>query len=236
MPQDLRVIDPFDLRLEDDKFLQKISVWISDNFEIPKIKIGRIQKESLKVYLKFIQNPDMAKNAIKFVIKHELGHVANNHGEKKLLFYLKSIGVCVSFSVIAVIILAVVIPLSISTSIFVVFIAGIISSIATCKIGGIFISLQHEREADAFAIKEDRSAADGGIYFFEVIKNHFKSFRERKDLSLKEKVLSKIAFAPDGDSRFDFHHPHESERIRSIRQSIKGSSLYDLSRYSFTTY
>lgn len=223
IPQDLRITNPSDPRLEDDKFVQKISDWISDRFEIPRAKISRLQKEGLKVYLKFIQNPETAKKAIKFIIKHELGHVANNHGEHYLRFYFKSIGVCLSFSIIATIILAFVLPVSVFSFLITVLVASNISSFALCKIGGIFIALQHEREADAFAIQNDRSAADGGIYYFELVKSHFKALRERTDLSLKERMLSKLYFSSDGDSRLDLYHPSESERIKTIKHMMNGS-------------
>lgn len=47
-------------------------------------KIDDLDLASFKLFLKFIQNKEKAKQAIKYIILHELGHIYHKHGPKRL--------------------------------------------------------------------------------------------------------------------------------------------------------
>lgn len=78
IPLEIRPKNWGDPRLCDLKFLQKLSDWIGDKFNIPKQKVSFLESAAAKTIIKLKQDPQGIK-ALRAGIAHELGHVALGH-------------------------------------------------------------------------------------------------------------------------------------------------------------
>lgn len=131
---------PDDPNLEDDLLLQQFADNIAKEFhdKTTSTKISWKDRMSLRMYLETVKNSDKAKQALTFILLHEIGH-AENHHQKRKLAYVNKLS---QFKYTLINILTL----------------GIFKRAALD-----LQSRKHEAEADAFGFPE----AEGGIYLFK---------------------------------------------------------------------
>lgn len=82
-----------DPELRDLKKLQEFVDRVSDAFFLNKKKVTLFDSYRLSLYLKFLEDPERAKKALKFTLGHELGHLFYHHvpSKKTTLFKIMNI-------------------------------------------------------------------------------------------------------------------------------------------------
>lgn len=80
IPADIRPTSWEDPRLCDLKFLQTLSDWIAEEYQLPKQTVSFIEAAAAKTILKLKADPQGMK-ALRTGLVHELGHVALKHSE-----------------------------------------------------------------------------------------------------------------------------------------------------------
>lgn len=137
-PADLQVTSSKDPRLNDIKFVQKLASWA---YGVEK-KVSIKDRVALKIHFKFLENLELAKSGVKFIISHELGHIHYGHSlDKNEMSKL--------FKIINV------------------FSLGLFSLFYK-----IYISRKREREADIFSCTTNPAEKKGGLYLFKILKKN----------------------------------------------------------------
>ncbi len=194
IPPEFRVTDIDDPRLKEKQFIKKYSEWVYDKLAMP-----RGEKLSDEVGLKgnklLFENRSLAKDAIKFALLHELGHVYHDDMGKmtqmlpiiqNIISCLIPIGATIGLcSVLPGLLLVVVIPVSIPF----IFVASCVNRIFIGLLIRRFYVLPFEKRADDFAVKHGPDTLDGFIHMCKVWqqinKMSYESAKEDYDLVLK---------------------------------------------------
>lgn len=219
IPERFRFANINDPRLNNAALLQDYSDWLHDTLEIPRSQYSA-DKDLLQSNLVFMQDREKAKEAIKFVLLHELGHIHHNdYNLDRILFALSGI---MSISWPICVALALSWPLSISIS-FVLgaaslsfFVLGLIQSGPLARF--------YEYRADLFAAQHCSASIEGGIYFFRASIEDNKRMRqillnaiERRNYLERtlKKCLIDIVYSPEGE-RLVRRHPSLFNRIAAL--------------------
>ena len=153
------------------------------------------------------------KDAYHFVLKHEIGHIKDNHVfTEPIVFAICSIAAGIFFVYLAP---ASTLPLFL----FAVKLIGITCTILTIhKIAIIIFSQYCEREADDFAIAEssDEELKGGRRFFLSSLEQNLEY---RKTIKT---IWNKIFTSSTGELRFGISsHPSFSSRIKKIEDALK---------------
>ncbi len=184
------------------------------------------QCEMFRLYLETFTKlqPEEIKKWYDFLLFHELGHIALEHGPSSLEpFYRKKAFV---IGLLAILFTAgFFFPLGILLT------AGAALLLALYAIGGYLIirhQLRKEKEADLFSAETSSDHAQGGEIFFRSMQEHLKTRRCAKDIPWYAKAL----ISSSGDLRTEaFHHGTATKRLRAIRKAApqtfsgRGTSL-----------
>lgn len=77
-PPHLRIKDPNDPKLDDPVFLKQLA----DLFWGPGVSFTKRGVENFRWYLRFMQDPEMAKRGFNFILHHEIAHIFHHHVEE----------------------------------------------------------------------------------------------------------------------------------------------------------
>lgn len=206
VPQSIRFDGPKDPSLSDLKKVQEFTNWACRHLNLPRINVSFYHRDVLKLYLKFMQDPEKAKKALMFIFAHELGHIHYNHFHTALNHLYGAL--IAGFGITTYATRSLSIPFILRIPLICV--AGIISSLALFKIGHSYSSRKAEQEADTFAAQNSSDRIEGGIYLFKVLLDHQKQLK-------KENFFYNIVFSSDGCNRLLYlSHPSEQFRIRNL--------------------
>jgi Zn-dependent protease with chaperone function len=206
-PAHLQVKDLNDPRLDDPKFFEQVADWISEVFLLPRSKVSWMDKHTFKLYLRLMENPEMATKALHFIYLHELGHILRHHDEQpctnsesffyKLMLFLTAVIIWVHE------------PWGQS-------IEKWTNSMATKKL---------EREADKIAVVHSKDV-EGAAYLLRTMQAQ--NTQTRSDPTTPK--LVKLFLTPSGDSiPLILSHQLNSNRIASIRSDFAEASSLELS-------
>ena len=213
IPQKFRFSDINDPRLADQELIKQYAAWISAQTGIPTLENPPDPAE-FQLNLLFFANQKMAKQAIKFTLMHELGHIHHNDARNIAiartlsLFISLSWPICVAIALTCPIILAV--PFVITASCVSYKVLTYLRSIYAKKL---------EFKADAFAAQYSPDSVEGGIYFLNACTegNLFNMLNSLSSDSLNklrqcglERLRSSISHTPTND------HPSDADRIAAL--------------------
>jgi Peptidase family M48 len=239
IPERFRFNGPDDSRLNDQQLVKDYFNWICEKLEIPApirswdgesaekhYHENHYNAELIRSNLQFLQDPENAKKAIKFILLHELGHVHHNDImiEQIVLILINTVSVSWPICV------AIALSWSFAFSIPFVLTAALVSNWGFKIINQFSLYRDHERRADAFAANSDFNAIDGGIYLFKTVLNQNKEKREKRRVELETGNLSPILkslflclnelpFSPEGNHKQDFKHPALTSRISALESA-----------------
>ena len=141
---------PDDETLDDTEKLQKFANKLANLCQIDEKPVTWQDRMYLRMYLDATKgknaSPEKAKNAIFFIIAHEIGHVHSHHAERRLKTNKKLSER--KYTLINLVTF------------------GIFKNIAKS-----LQSRKHEKEADAIAFNMSDDSAHGGIHLFETVHN-----------------------------------------------------------------
>jgi peptidase M48-like protein len=211
IPEEFRISGLSDPRLQSDDFIQKVADWTYKFFgKQVKKPLTLLEKETLKIFLLYIQDPEQSENAKEFVLAHEIGHLFHQHGEgAPELFSLATL-----FKATSLILLV-----SLATLLCPVqFLWAVLGISAALTAGFVMLLIREmhrsrsfEKEADLVAAKFSERARRGGIYLFETFIKGQKQSRDRH-------MGLRFLFSADGNNRaLYFTHPSETERIGYLK-------------------
>jgi len=211
IPDKLKIKGIDDPRLQSDSYLQEVAHSTQEFMGLPKSSLNFIDKETLRVFLKYISDPVLSEKAKEFVLSHEVSHIHHEHSSKHPTF-VKSLG----FASVLIIAASLTAILGFSVPFFIVFAsaaAAFVTTIALIKIYERSQSHAREKEADLTALKASPQSREGGIYLFETFQKHQQQAR-------KNNFLSKLIYSPSGNNRLlTLTHPTESDRIRYLKNA-----------------
>lgn len=145
-----------DPNFEDIDQLQSFSDDICRRFDFVPKKVDYKDRVCVGLFLKLMEDPEKAKNALKFNLLHELGHIQHNHFDKiqRMKKQINSVG------------------------------SHTIDFFSLGAFSVFYSSYTHkalEKEADEFAcLYGGQEAREGGAYLFNTIRKYrFKDARER---------------------------------------------------------
>ncbi len=211
-------LQEFDQKASDDPlFLQRLSDRLHQIFRQSPTSITQEQREYLRLMIRYItEDSKLAKQGMRFVMLHELGHLYHQHSTYKQR-WINITGV--AFGALGMM-TGLTYRASYTDMIFLLILA-VVATKAMERIAKILHSRNSETEADLVAIsklKKGKKVREGGIYLFNILRKHQISLRQSPHLPFKERVLFKLAFTPKGNNRFlYFTHPSETERIQNIK-------------------
>lgn len=217
-PPHLRISSLNDPKLEQDNYFEEVAEWLYQTFpQIQKKKIGWKDKEAFKLYIRFMQNPDMARRGFNFCMHHETAHIFHNHKTPTAFYMILSVVLAIIMGICASFILAMIHVIFLSITI----------SLLSYHVLNIFHSRSQEKEADSTAIKITRDA-DGAAYLFQQIQEQQKEIKKRKDVPFYVKWL---IISSGDDLTMALTHDLESRRIACIRKEMSQGSMSDCSYY-----
>ncbi len=200
IPHEFRFTGVDDPRLNDQNLLNSYSNWLYDKLGLPitipvinlffaTVSLVRpmMSRDFVKAQLLFLQDKEKAKEALKFVLMHELGHYHNNDSKsRRIALYLEGV-VSISWPILV----ALALSWPIAWAIPFVLTAAAASYFALSRLIAIVAWRSLERKADAFAAEHLPESIDGRIHYL------------------------KIRLEAFGD-RFDLEHPSLSKRIAAM--------------------
>lgn len=205
IPEQFRFSDINDPRLNDSALLEQYSDWLCDKMSMPRHDC--IDKEMIQGNLLFMQDRQKAKEACKFLLMHELGHIHNRDRMVNLIQWGSSLVISLSWPI------GVAIALGWPMMPFVIIAAA--TSFTFLRVIGILLHRNRESNADAFAAKHCPDAIDGGIHFFQTSLKEDELILEKELSENNERGLSflnpLIRF-----NLYDKYHPSFSSRIAAM--------------------
>jgi hypothetical protein len=218
LPAQLRLNGWDDPRLESDEYLEQAARWTKRFLGLEREKLDLMKKEALKIFLKFINDPELSEKAKEFILNHEIAHIFYDHRsyaniQSNIRHSLRSKKTLTAMGLIILTSLCLFARTSLSpylilpsrTTIFV-------SLLAMQVISQIRLSHKEERGADLLAAKISKDIAQGGAYLFKVFKEHQKKARHRHP-------FLRLVYSPSGNNRaLYFTHPSEKERLHYLTQ------------------
>lgn len=201
-PEHLQVKGLDDPKLNNPEFFEQVADWISDVFLLPRSKVTWKEKHFFKLYLRLMENPEMATRALNNIYHHELAHILQHHDQQP---HSNSEGFfCKLMLFMIAIVIWVYEPMGKS-------IEKLTNSRATKKL---------EREADKIAVVHTKDV-EGPAYLLRTIQAQNK--QTRRDPTTP--MLVKLFLTPSGDSiPWILSHQLESNRIASIRSDFTQAS------------
>ena len=178
-----------------NKLFQRFSDWVHETFKLKPHPITGTESAAISCYIRFIKDPRKAKEMLRFLIGHELGHVKAR--EEKITFTISRLtdlqtGLVVVAALVASAVLAIFLhpyPPLLCGAIGIIF-----ATIA------MMTSRSWDHHAEEYYCDQigasDRAAAKAGIQFF--------------------KIFKKID-GDDGGSK----HPNQSDRIVRLEERLK---------------
>ncbi|HSW87435.1 MAG TPA: M48 family metalloprotease [Rhabdochlamydiaceae bacterium] len=223
-PAQFKFNGPNDPKLNDDKIIQDFANWICRKLDLPKKRITNRDKQAIRLYFKFMQNPEKAKHAIPFILGHELSHFSNDDGLKGMLIdFLSRLG-GIAFSFVLSVVLVIVFSLSSPAALIFFLTTAFVSYHAIYKVGFCHFFRLQERKADEMSVTKLPGVSEGAIYLFETLRDFQKEMRNQKSLSLKDRILHRIMIKSNGDNRIcKFTHFTETQRIKHIQKVMEAA-------------
>lgn len=86
LPDHLKVNGADDPKLNDRAFVAEFSRWVDQQYGVHlgvAQRASRIDRIALKTFFRLLEQPALAKESVKFIIGHELGHIAHSHGAQR---------------------------------------------------------------------------------------------------------------------------------------------------------
>lgn len=213
IPKEFLIHDLSDLRLQSDAFLLKVADWTSQFFGLATKKpLTLMEKETLKIFLQYIKDPEKSESAKEFVLAHEIGHIFHRHSHGFILPRILSL---TNLLVIAGLILVILLAIFLIPTPFSWGAVGVIALVtgisAICRLNLIHRSRSCEKEADLVAAKFSERARQGGVYLFKTIAEGQKRSRDQN-------IWLRLLFSSEGNNRaLYFSHPSETERVRYLQ-------------------
>ena len=203
IPEDLRPIDSNDPKLYDLKFLQRLSDWLAEEYEIDKQTVGIMEIAAIKTILKLREN-SLGQKALRAGLVHELGHIALKHPEKQRKHRLEA---------------------SRSTTVWGkairILTGGIVQKVLVFAKMSVQIK-EYEREADLYAVNHLNDGVEGIRIGFATWRESLKEVRACKTLKWKDKVFAKLFITPKGNFwPLVFTHGSFKDRIERAEAAAK---------------
>ncbi|MEI8125981.1 MAG: hypothetical protein WCG42_09510 [Parachlamydiaceae bacterium] len=203
IPEDLRPIDSNDPKLYDLKFLQRLSDWLAEEYEIDKQTVGIMEIAAIKTILKLREN-FLGQKALRAGLVHELGHIALKHPEKQRKHRLEA---------------------SRSTTVWGkairILTGGIVQKVLVFAKMIVQIK-EYEREADLYAVNHLNDGVEGIRIGFATWRESLKEVRACKTLKWKDKVFAKLFITPKGNFwPLVFTHGSFKDRIERAEAAVK---------------
>lgn len=225
LPTHLQIIDPLDPRLKDPEWFKQFGLWLEEHLGTKIKSPNFLERESFRLYIKFLQNPEKALKAIQFILGHELGHIVYRHNgwsplpKKIALLSAAILGMTVSYSLCAK---NEVIEIT-TAKLFFGAIVGITSLVGLQFLRCLQKSRQNERQADQFSFKINSAAAEGAIYLFDEIRKHYQMVKNNMHSSLnwREYFINHLLINSDGELRIlNWTHGSFRERMESAKNYL----------------
>jgi hypothetical protein len=224
LPSHLRITDPLDPRLNDPVWFDQFGLWLEEHLGTKAKKPNFLQRESFRLYIKFLQDPDKASKAIQFILGHELGHVVYRHKDPWSFLFEKT--ALVSASVLGMVISSSLRSKeeSIQTIICKVSFGGLVGM--TSLIGFRILKFLRENKSremqmDQFSFKINSNASEGAIYLFDLLKKHYQGVKKNlsQTLNWREYLVSHLLINSDGELRiFNWTHGSFLERMEEAKK------------------
>lgn len=207
----------------DPKFLLDFANWTREFTLAEKCTqpLSYLEQTSLRIFLRYIQDPVASENAKEFVLAHEMAHSYYKHGkvrrEESLMGKIDWNHSTTKFAIPAGLALA---SLSFWYAPFIT---------ATLALGSLALlghyvfnndlplSIACEGQADALAAAQSLKSTEGGKYLFRCFLDQ--GLEERK-----RSTSAKILYDKQGNFRFNFTHPKDKERFDEFTEREKAYS------------
>lgn len=212
IPQDLRPSGSDDPKLYDLTFLQKLSDWIADEFNLEKEQVGLKEIATIKTILKLKEDPKKLHLALRAGLVHELGHIACGHTKAIRHEISDSYISAAEYTAIATGItgIASITTLILSTSSTATLIGGVAITLGLGALANYAITTipffekcaqtkKNEREADRYAAKKLKDGVEGMKAGFGAWQETLKEIRSSNKLCLKDRILAKLVITPNGN-------------------------------------
>ncbi len=226
-PEELKLKNDDDSRLFDDTYLFRVAEKIKETLGIPSSLILTDEtKNTLRIILKLMINPDKCNQAKQFVLAHEISHLFYKHhlkfeNEAQKGKWKRSITAAVIGTISLLVIKQIIASkLLLIGSSLVVYTIGVF---VFDRLNRLAISRRHEKEADLKAA--ETVGSQGGIYLNETTRKHFLSFSKDPNFSSIKKFFIPFIFNNKGDFRFSLllTHPNPRERAEAITNILECS-------------
>jgi hypothetical protein len=224
VPPHLRLGTMHDPRLQDNRYIEEVTDWVKRHLGInqPLNASPLMIKYTIKQFLKYLSNPDLAERGIDFVIHHEVAHLYYQHHDKRSLFCDKMIrlSLLLKVCVVGFICAALGIAFPGSSYLFTLRLAG--SVIGMKKSSDAFqrhhrkkVCRAQEKEADLLAARISGNGK-GGAYRFERYRLDQLALRNHPALGFWGRRLAQKLIDERGNNLQDYDHPPLTERIEYL--------------------
>lgn len=213
LPPHLRVKSVDDPKLEDDGYFEQLSDWLTTTFSLPKRAVTWEDKQAFKLYVRFMQNPEMAKKGFDFTVHHELAHILHSHAEQGVSFLAKLVFFCFALLTGG----AVLGSAGMSFSVATISLALALTVYKVCNfVAGCLQSRKKEWEADTTAVQTTKDL-QGPTYLFEQMRSQMAASRNDPQAPWYAKLL----ITPSGDLiPFGITHQLESTRSAALQNEF----------------
>ena len=205
--------------LEDDHYLERIADTSYACLDRKRASrpLTRFEKEMLRTFLKFIQDPQKSEAAKKFILGHEAAHIQKSHLtaaiidlNKLIRRYWLSLFLAGSLAIALIFTAAIPLWIVMMSALTLWMILSIPPTLHFLK-----LSRKDEEEADTYAAENASiQVIQGGIYLFEILRAQQKEAYEKS-------FLGKLLFTSSGDNRLlSWTHPTESARIEYLQKIL----------------